>query len=101
MGRRALCRSVITLLVTTCACALVPRTVAAQSASRTILAIGAHAGDAELTMGPLLAAERARGTRTVILDLTLGERGHPTLSAEQYGVQKRREAGEVAAALGA
>lgn len=52
-------------------------------------------------MGPLLAAERARGTRVVILDLTLGERGHATLGAEAYGAQKRREAGAVAAALGA
>lgn len=74
---------------------------AAQSSPRTILAIGAHAGDAELTTGPLLAAERARGTRVVILDLTLGERGHATMGAEAYGAQKRREAGAVAAALGA
>lgn len=74
---------------------------AAQTPARTILAIGAHAGDAELTMGPLLTAERARGNRVVIVDLTLGERGHPTLSAEQYGAQKRREATAVAAAIGA
>jgi len=73
----------------------------AQPSPRTILAIGAHAGDAELTMGPLLAAERARGTRVVILDLTLGEKGHPTLTVEQYAEQKRREAAAVAAALGA
>lgn len=73
----------------------------AQAPQRTILAVGAHAGDAELTIGPVLAAERARGTRVVILDLTLGEKGHPTLSAEQYGAQKRREATSVAAALGA
>ncbi len=52
-------------------------------------------------MGPLLTAERARGTRVVLLDLTLGERGHPTLSAERYGAQKRREATDVAAAIGA
>lgn len=75
--------------------------VAAQPSSRTILAIGAHAGDVELTMGPLLTAERPRGTRVVILDLTLGERGHPTLSVERYGTQKRREATEFAAAIGA
>ncbi len=69
--------------------------------TRTILAIGAHAGDAELTMGPLLAAEQARGSRIVILDLTLGERGHPTLTPEQYAAQKRSEADSVARALGA
>ena len=75
--------------------------LAAQSPPRTILAIGAHAGDAELTMGPLLTAERTRGTRVVILDLTLGERGHPTLSVAEYAAQKRREATAVAAAIGA
>ena len=68
---------------------------------RTILAIGAHAGDAELTMGPLLAAERARGSRVVIVDLTLGERGHPTLTPQQYAAQKRSEAESVARAIGA
>jgi LmbE family N-acetylglucosaminyl deacetylase len=84
------------------ASSVVAVSVGAQTApTRTILAIGAHAGDAELTMGPLLTAERARGTRVVILDLTLGERGHPTLTAEQYAAQKRREATEVARAIGA
>lgn len=78
----------------------IPQAGEAQQA-RTILAIGAHAGDAELTMGPLLAAERARGSRVVILDLTLGERGHPTLTPAQYAAQKRSEAEGVARALGA
>jgi LmbE family N-acetylglucosaminyl deacetylase len=82
-------------------CCIAASTLAAQPSARTILAIGAHAGDAELTMGPLLAAERARGSRVVILDLTLGERGHHTLSADQYAEQKRREATAVAAAIGA
>src|SRR5437763_9195221 len=85
-----------------CAAALLPALASAQTPpQRTILAIGAHAGDAELTMGPLLSAEHARGTRVVILDLTLGERGHPTLSVEQYSAQKRREAADFAAAIGA
>ena len=81
--------------------AATPKFLEAQASARITLAIGAHAGDAELTIGPLLTAERARGTRVVILDLTLGERGHPTLTAEQYGAQKRREATDVAAAIGA
>ena len=72
-----------------------------QVPQRTILAIGAHAGDAELTMGPLLSAEQKRGTRVVILDLTLGEKGHPKLTADEYAIQKRREASAVASALGA
>jgi LmbE family N-acetylglucosaminyl deacetylase len=80
-------------------CALLQDAPAQQP--RTILAIGAHAGDAELTSGPLLAAERARGSRVIILDLTLGEKGHPTLTAEQYAAQKRREAERVAQVIGA
>ena len=87
------------LVIAACCGATV--TSPAQSPVRTILAIGAHAGDVELTMGPLLTAEHARGTRVVILDLTLGERGHPTLSMEQYASQKRREASAVATAIGA
>lgn len=73
----------------------------AQQPAKTILAIGAHSGDMALTAGPLLAAEQGRGTRVVILDLTLGERGHPSLSPAQYGAQKKREATAVAQALGA
>lgn len=69
--------------------------------ARTILAIGAHAGDAELTSGLLLAHQRRLGDRTVILHMTLGEGGNPKLSPAAYGEQKRREARAVAAALGA
>jgi len=72
-----------------------------QPPSRTILAIGAHAGDAELTTGLLLAKQRRLGDRTVILHLTLGEGGNPKLTPEAYGDQKRREAQAVASALGA
>ena len=92
--------SVFTTVAALALCSTFAGGLRAQAPARTILAIGAHAGDAELTMGPLLTAEHARGTRVVILDLTLGERGHPTLSAAQYGAQKRREATAVAAAMG-
>jgi LmbE family N-acetylglucosaminyl deacetylase len=73
----------------------------AQPSPRTILAIGAHAGDAELTAGLLLAKQRRLGDRTVILHLTLGEGGNPKLTPEAYGDQKRREAQAVANSLGA
>jgi N-acetylglucosamine malate deacetylase 1 len=69
--------------------------------ARTILAIGAHAGDMELTCGALLLKESQRGDRVVILHLTLGERGNPALAADAYGEQKRREATAAAAAIGA
>ena len=78
---------------------------AAQSAApprpKTILAIGGHAGDMELTAGPLLALQRAKGDRVVLLHLTLGEKGNRKLSAADYGRQKKAEAEAVATALGA
>ncbi len=69
--------------------------------TRTILAIGAHAGDMELTTGAVLLGARQRGDRVVLLHLSLGEGGNPKLSPEDYGAQKRREAEAVAKALGA
>jgi LmbE family N-acetylglucosaminyl deacetylase len=82
------------------------RTAAAQGTpgaapARTILAIGAHAGDMELTTGALLLKAREQGARVVLLHLTLGEGGNPKLTPEAYGAQKRREALAVAEALGA
>ena len=71
------------------------------NAQRTILAVGAHAGDIELTSGALLAKQRRLGDRVVILHLTLGEGGNPRLSPSQYGEQKRREAVAAAGVLGA
>jgi LmbE family N-acetylglucosaminyl deacetylase len=64
----------------------------ASAQKRTILAIGAHAGDMELTAGPLLIHQHKRGDRVVILQMTLGEGGNPRLSPTDYGTQKRREA---------
>ncbi|MEO8192690.1 MAG: PIG-L family deacetylase [Gemmatimonadales bacterium] len=60
--------------------------------SRTILAIGAHAGDMELTTGALLIKQHKAGDRVVILHMTLGEGGNPKMSPAAYGAQKRREA---------
>lgn len=74
--------------------------IAAQQPARTILAIGAHAGDMELTAGAVLLKQRQLGDRVVVLHLSLGERGHPTLDAAAYGAQKRREADAAARVLG-
>ena len=68
---------------------------------KTILAIGAHAGDMELTAGAVLVSEEKKGNRAVLLHLTPGEKGNPKLSAEAYGRQKKQEAEAVAAAWGA
>ncbi len=71
------------------------------AADRTVLAIGAHAGDAEITTGAILARHRRLGDRVVMLHLTLGEGGNPKMSPAAYGEQKKREALAAAQALGA
>lgn len=43
----------------------------------TILAIGGHVGDMELTAGGVLASHSLKGDRIVTLALTAGERGVP------------------------
>lgn len=44
---------------------------------KTIVAIGAHTGDAQLTCGMLLAKHAMAGDKIVTIDLTAGERGCP------------------------
>jgi len=68
---------------------------------RTILAVGAHAGDMELTAGAVLIHQKKLGDKIVLIHLTLGEGGDPKLSPKDYGDQKRREAIAAAKALGA
>src|SRR6059058_5829551 len=69
--------------------------------ARTILAIGAHAGDMELTAGALLIKQHKLGDRVVILHMTLGEGGNPRVSPAVYGAQKRREALAADSVIGA
>ena len=90
LGWRAVCRWIVWVAA--------PAPALAQ---RTILAVGAHAGDVELTSGALLIKQARLGDRIVILHLTLGEGGNPRLSAEAYAAQKRREAEAAARAIGA
>ena len=66
-----------------------------------ILAIGAHAGDMELTAGALLIHQHKRGDRVVMLQMTLGEGGNPRMSPATYGAQKRREALAADSVIGA
>lgn len=68
---------------------------------RTVLAIGGHIGDMDLTAGPTLAKMVQEGDRAIILACTYGERGHPTISPEEYRVQKVAEGEAFAAAIGA
>lgn len=66
-----------------------------------ILAIGAHAGDAEISAGLSLAHHVNLGRKVAICHVTLGEKGHPTRSAEAYANQKRDEAMAAADVIGA
>ena len=66
-----------------------------------IMVIGAHAADAELMGGAAVLAHKRQGWRSVLVHLTLGEKGSKTLSADEYAAVKRREAAEAAAILGA
>ncbi len=64
-----------------------------------ILAIGGHAGDAEISCGMALCHHVRQGGRVAMLHCTLGEKGHPTLSPGEYAGQKSAEAKAAAAVL--
>jgi len=72
------------------------------SGERAHLAVfGAHVGDSELAAGAIVAKYSRAGHRATIVHMTMGERGHPSLSGSEYAEQKRREALESARVLGA
>jgi LmbE family N-acetylglucosaminyl deacetylase len=83
------------------ACASTTVSAQAPSPQRTILAIGAHAGDMELTTGALLIKQQKAGDRVVILQMTLGEGGNAKMTPAAYGAQKRREALAADSVIGA
>ncbi|GIP37689.1 bacillithiol biosynthesis deacetylase BshB1 [Paenibacillus sp. J31TS4] len=66
-----------------------------------ILAIGAHAGDLDLTAGAVIAKYTQEGHKATFLHLTPGEKGHPRLSPEEYRKQKIEEAHRFADIVGA
>ncbi|MFC3799442.1 PIG-L deacetylase family protein [Cohnella sp. GCM10012308] len=71
------------------------------SDKQTILAIGGHVGDMELTAGGVLASHSLKGDRIVTLALTPGERGVPAgQDMADYRLQKIREAHAFADLLG-
>ena len=68
---------------------------------KTILAVGAHIGDMELTAGGLLASIAVQGGRAVTLALTAGEKGAPSgTDVSAYRQQKIAEAEAFAEELG-
>lgn len=68
---------------------------------KTVVAVGGHIGDMELTAGPTLAKVVLEGGRAIIIDCTYGERGHPTMTPSVYRDQKVAEARAFADAIGA
>ncbi|MGW1339976.1 PIG-L deacetylase family protein [Kribbella sp. NPDC002412] len=69
--------------------------------TRTVLAVGAHIGDMDLTAGPTLAKLVLEGANVTIIALTPGERGHPRMTPSEYKVQKIAEGEAFATAIGA
>jgi LmbE family N-acetylglucosaminyl deacetylase len=66
-----------------------------------ILAFGAHAADIEFSCGAVVAKHTRRGDRAVLVHLTLGEAGHPSMPLAEYAEQKKQECQQAAAVLGA
>lgn len=67
----------------------------------TILAVGGHVGDMELTAGGVLTSHSLKGDRIVTLALTAGERGVPAgQDMAEYREQKVNEANGFAEMLG-
>ncbi len=69
--------------------------------SKTIMAVGAHTGDAQLTCGMLLAKHAMAGNHIITVDLTAGERGAPSgISTEEFRAMNVESARTFAAMLG-
>lgn len=69
--------------------------------TKTIMAVGAHTGDAQLTSGMLLAKHAMAGDKIITVDLTAGERGTPPgMTPEEFRPQNVAAAGEFAKMLG-
>ncbi len=66
-----------------------------------IMVVGAHAHDAEVMGGAAVIRQVDSGWRAVIVHMTLGEKGHRTLSPDEYATIKTAEAQESARRLGA
>lgn len=72
-----------------------------ENTQKTIMAIGGHVGDMELTCGGVLATMALKGYKVVIVSLTGGERGNPAhLTVAEYRKQKVEEARIFAEMLG-
>ncbi|HEX9018752.1 MAG TPA: PIG-L deacetylase family protein [Anaerolineaceae bacterium] len=66
-----------------------------------IMVVGAHAGDAENMSSAAVLKHTRTGFPATIVHLTLGEAGHPRMSAADYAEQRKREVAESARIMGA
>jgi len=66
-----------------------------------VMAIAAHPGDAFFTMGAQVAVAAHFGGQGSLVSLSLGEKGSPSIPAEQYGSSQREASQKAAALLGA
>ncbi|MBR0463359.1 MAG: PIG-L family deacetylase [Clostridia bacterium] len=68
---------------------------------KTIMAVGAHTGDAQLTCGMLLCRHALQGDDVIIVDLTAGERGTPPgMTPEQFRPLNVEASGRFAERIG-
>jgi LmbE family N-acetylglucosaminyl deacetylase len=65
------------------------------------MVVGAHAADAENMAGAIVLKHTRAGYRAIIVHMTLGEAGHPTLAPEVYAKQREKEIRAAATLLGA
>ncbi len=65
-----------------------------------VVSVGAHSLDAELLGGLMLQRYADRGAKCTFLHITRGERGHKTLTEEEYAVQLLEENKLVASGMG-
>lgn len=66
-----------------------------------IMVIGAHAGDAENMAAATVLKHVRAGHEAIVVHMTLGEAGHPTMPREAYVEQRKREVLESARLMGA
>jgi len=66
-----------------------------------IMAIAAHPGDALFTMGATVAQHIHNGGSGVFVNLSLGEKGHASISSHEYGEMQRAATERAADLLGA
>lgn len=66
-----------------------------------VMAIAAHPGDAFFAMGAPVAVATHHGGQGSLLSLSSGEKGSPTIPAEQYGASQREATQKASGLMGA